>query len=371
MKKKIALFGLCMAFIFAGMTKVKGQGNIPEVHLILPHHDVFTGNDVLLKADAKDIDGNILKAEFYLNDTRLGIDNAFPFFFDVKNLQRGTAKFAVNVTDNSGNENTSTSTIDVTDLRRADNPADSLLGLNYKYYEIAAGSGYPSESEIPKAVGATGAFDLTVKKRQDNFSISYSGFIAIKKDGFYTFEINADNQERLYIGGNIVAQKGSASIIGKKVALAKGMHSLKHDYMQKTGGSNLYLAYAGPGFAKKNISPRDLYHTGNFSIPNFNLRGPSTTSRFQAYPDSVYFETFNITGIAKAEFYQGSTLLGTKYNNHPIYGYDFGWKRPAPGYYHLSARAYTPNGEVSYTNVHTVLVEGDSNIPSTVSLQPL
>ncbi|HXH61888.1 MAG TPA: alpha-L-fucosidase [Fimbriimonadaceae bacterium] len=92
----------------------------------------------------------------------------------------------------------------------------------------------------------------TVALGQDRFpeytGLRLEGTIAVTATGVYRFELTSDDGSQLWIDGELVVDNDglhSPSAKTGAVALAKGAHSVRVDYFNKTGGSALSLSMAG------------------------------------------------------------------------------------------------------------------------------
>ena len=121
----------------------------------------------------------------------------------VTGLVAGTYQFQLKITDNNG-----ASAIDVilitvnpeTSLLPAVNPANTVNGLDYKYYESGSGwSVLPIFSTLtPVKTGTTTNFDISLANRSITFSFNFTGFINVPADGQYTFYTTSDDGSNLY-----------------------------------------------------------------------------------------------------------------------------------------------------------------------------
>ncbi|HSR87732.1 MAG TPA: PA14 domain-containing protein, partial [Pontiella sp.] len=79
--------------------------------------------------------------------------------------------------------------------------ANRVNGLNYHCYEGRAWTRLPNVDHMTAvASGAVDNFDIAVRSRDNHVGLLFSGFIAIPKDGNYTFYVRSDDGSRLFIG---------------------------------------------------------------------------------------------------------------------------------------------------------------------------
>lgn len=140
-------------------------------------------------------------------------------------------------------------------------------GLKYEYYEGTWNSLPDFDSLTPVASGIAQNFDVTLRQRNDNFALRFTGYIEIKTAGIYTFYTNSDDGSNLYIDDVLVVNNdglhGAQDAMGT-INLTAGRHKIAVGYFEKTGSEILTVSFAGPGIAKKQI-PVNLLFRCNFS----------------------------------------------------------------------------------------------------------
>ena len=146
-------------------------------------------------------------------------------------------------------------------------PAEKALnadsGIVFSYYE----GDWDEMPMLPKLRslkrGVVRNFILSPRKGSEHFAFEYNGYIAIPSDGVYTFYTESDDGSRLYVGSTmIVDNDGLHGMIEKKgiIALAKGLHPLKVEFFQKSGGMGLNVALQGPAMRKQSVPDSLLFH---------------------------------------------------------------------------------------------------------------
>jgi hypothetical protein len=104
---------------------------------------------------------------------------------------------------------------------------------------------------------------LGVEPFPEYTGLRLEGTIDVGATDVYRFNLASDDGARLWIDGELVVDHdGLHSPSGRTgaVALAKGAHSLRVDYFNKTGGAALSLAVAGSGTPLVEVSPTSLRH---------------------------------------------------------------------------------------------------------------
>src|SRR4029078_4059496 len=85
------------------------------------------------------------------------------------------------------------------DTKPADKAENIIAGLEYKYFEDKYDLIPDFDGLKPKETGMVEKFDLSKKKREDNYGFKFSGLIEIEKEGAYNFFTSSDDGSRLYI----------------------------------------------------------------------------------------------------------------------------------------------------------------------------
>ncbi|WP_299436708.1 carbohydrate-binding protein [uncultured Aquimarina sp.] len=135
-------------------------------------------------------------------------------------------------------------------------PSNLSSGINYKYYEGSWNSLPNFNSLSPISTGVASAIDLSNTRSQDNFGLTFDGFINVPSDGSYTFYTTSDDGSSLWIDGvKVVDNDGlhGAREESGTVCLEAGHHKIEVQFFEKTGGNVLSVAYEGPGISKQNV----------------------------------------------------------------------------------------------------------------------
>jgi alpha-L-fucosidase len=149
----------------------------------------------------------------------------------------------------------------------APRPATSAEGLgngvSYAYYE-GDWDELPDFSKLaPVKQGYLERFDLSPEVKAEYFGIEYAGFIRVPTDGVYAFYTDSDDGSSLYVDGTKVVDNdglhGMKEVKGV-IALASGLHPIRVDFFQKSGGVDLKVSYEGPATKKQAIPAVMLYH---------------------------------------------------------------------------------------------------------------
>jgi len=101
------------------------------------------------------------------------------------------------------------------------------------------------------------------QKRENEFSLVFTGFLELPKTGVYTFYLTSDDGSTLDIGQEpLINNDGVHGDIERtgEVALAKGYHAFKLRYFQNLGGRSLKLLVEGPGIPRQEIPSEWMFH---------------------------------------------------------------------------------------------------------------
>ncbi len=141
---------------------------------------------------------------------------------------------------------------------------DLLPGLRYACYEAVLDDDLPAYDKAePKARGVTPKIDVSVRTRDDQFSLRFDGIIWLPEAGEYSFYTTSDDGSRLYVDGQLVVDNGGLHGPEEKsgtVRLAVGGHRLTVTFFEQGGGEVVTAAWQGPGVTKQEIPPEVLFH---------------------------------------------------------------------------------------------------------------
>jgi hypothetical protein len=143
---------------------------------------------------------------------------------------------------------------------RLENPA---AGLKAAYYE-------GSWSKLPDFDTMTtlrnfisNSMTLPEFAREEDFGLTFDGYIEIPKDGLYQFYLSSDDGSTLMIGDSLVIDNdglhGEGDVAGE-IALKAGYHTIKVFMFQAKGDRALALSVAGPGIEKIAVPGEWLFY---------------------------------------------------------------------------------------------------------------
>jgi len=137
-------------------------------------------------------------------------------------------------------------------------------GLRYEYFEARLDTGNPDWPGVsPAAAGSTEDFDISVRQRNDNFGLRFSGTLEIPEAGHWSFALTSDDGSWLEVDGKMVVDNGgvhgSKRITGG-VDLEAGAHSIRVSMFEHGGGEQLTVQWQAPGAEFAPIPAEALSH---------------------------------------------------------------------------------------------------------------
>jgi signal transduction histidine kinase len=112
-----------------------------------------------------------------------------------------------------------------TNMDRATGRVYLSPGLDYRCYEGMEWRVLPDfQKSHPTKTGVVTNLDLSVRTRNDNVGLEFSGLITIPREGVYTFHLTSDDGGRLFVGGATmkvrVLGKGPAPVAAEQLPAA-------------------------------------------------------------------------------------------------------------------------------------------------------
>ena len=135
-------------------------------------------------------------------------------------------------------------------------------GLAYAYFEgdwdrLPDFKGLAAVKE-----GTLSNFSFSPRNQVEYFGFEYSGFVRVPEDGVYAFYTDSDDGSRLFIGETMVVDNdglhGMREVRGV-IALAAGLHPIRVEFFEKTGGDGLAVSVKGPKAEKKPVPDSMLF----------------------------------------------------------------------------------------------------------------
>ena len=136
-------------------------------------------------------------------------------------------------------------------------------GLRYTVFELNPVSTLDLQKAKGVKSGTTDAIDLSAITRKENVGLRLEGYIKIDKEDVYQFYLASDDGSRLFISGEEVIDHDGLHGNDEKqgaIALKKGYHSFRLDFIQATGGIDLKLQYGSSSIQKQPLPASILYN---------------------------------------------------------------------------------------------------------------
>lgn len=140
---------------------------------------------------------------------------------------------------------------------------DEDAGLNVSYFEGEWNELPDFESLTPVFQEVASVPTHTIRNRDDNYALLFTGSIQIAESGEYSFYLSSDDGSRLVLDGQeLIANDGVHGVVeGVGYAmLSVGEHPIQIEYFEKDGGQFLTLKYEGPTIEKQIIPVKRLSH---------------------------------------------------------------------------------------------------------------
>jgi alpha-L-fucosidase len=136
-------------------------------------------------------------------------------------------------------------------------------GVYWEYFE----GDFKSCDELSDAIdiGASSNFTLKLAKREEHYGLRFRGFVTVPTTGVLTFYTTSDDGSSLWIDGVKVVDNDGLHGPDEKsgaIALEKGLHAIRLDYIQDTGGAELKVHWQGPDVPKQPIGDTGLRRVG-------------------------------------------------------------------------------------------------------------
>lgn len=339
----------------------------------------FTVN-VLNVPEAPKVDGKLFTATNAMaNGTSLGNVTS------VLEAGRAVSSYAI-VAGNDGHfAITSAGSVTVSNAATLPNPG--VIVLTVKVTDSVGQTGYGNVSVLcntttgiyderwvtqqmsgsPSSTGIRTSFNMPTNVAS-NFVRRVSGWVVPPKSGGYTFWIASDDSSTLFLSSDRSAAnkvpiasvsdytsaqqwtKYSSQQSAVIILEAGKPYYIEAIHYEGGGSDHLAVAWSGPGINQQVIPGANLMP----NVTNITVTQPASQAPIIALTaptnneSMVVHGTYNITAsvtenantIAKVEFLDGVTLLGTDYTAP----FSFGWANPTPGPHTLKARVHYQSG---------------------------
>ncbi len=148
--------------------------------------------------------------------------------------------------------------------RIPENPQGIEKGLAIQVFEGMWDTLPDFDALKPVATGVVEQFDLSKRRREENYALRFTGYIDIPREGTYTFHAASDDGTRLRIGNEeVVTNDGVHGVkeASGEIALKAGRHAITLLYFQGAGPAALEVLWEGPDLPKQKVPAAALTHT--------------------------------------------------------------------------------------------------------------
>ena len=194
-------------------------------------------------------------------------------------------------------------------------------GLRYSYFEGAWGELPDFKSLKALETGITGTIDLSVKKRNHDYGIVFTGLLNIPETGVYKFILSSNDGSKMILSGKILSNDGLHGIEEKSmdIALAKGLHSIEVQYFQAGGGDIIKLEWKTKD-KNRSVIDKDYFSICDTKNPNQETTGNNTIDKatldewsapyrnWHYFAGSVVPSDFRIPGYEKFQNFDVPTI---------------------------------------------------------------
>ena len=152
----------------------------------------------------------------------------------------------------------------VTPQQASKNTGKLNAGLFYTYFE-GSWSKLPDFSTLePVGQGVATSVQLEgYAEREDKIGLVFEGYVEVPSTGIYTVYTESDDGSRLYVNGSMVVDNdglhGKQTRTGQ-LALEKGLHAVRIEFFENTGGEYLKASMVGDGFPVELLKTGSVFH---------------------------------------------------------------------------------------------------------------
>ncbi len=143
-------------------------------------------------------------------------------------------------------------------LRRALEP-----GLRVQRFEGGWQTLDQLQDREPVSESTVTAVDAAPRTRDEHVALVFRGFLDVPTDGVHEFFLTSDDGSRLFVDGDLVIDNDGLHGLQERAAavgLRAGLHRLRVEWFNATGGLGLALEWAGPGLPRVPLAGSVLGH---------------------------------------------------------------------------------------------------------------
>ena len=158
-------------------------------------------------------------------------------------------------------------------------PSSGAGGSNGLAYAVYEGDWpwVPLFDDLTAATTGTAAtIDLSVRTRDDDVGVAYSGYVGVPSDGDYTFFLTSDSGALLRIHEATVIDDDfnhDGTEQSGAIRLQRGLHPISIAYVHTNGSHALDVQYSGPSISKQTIPASAFYLTATGRVTTAATNG--------------------------------------------------------------------------------------------------
>ncbi|MCC5848328.1 MAG: immunoglobulin domain-containing protein [Verrucomicrobia bacterium] len=248
-------------------------------------------------------------------------------------------------------------------FRSPENPAQTVSGLSYTYYEGVYNQLPEWGSQLPVKQGAVDTFSVAPRDRDSNYGLVYEGYLEVPANDVYTFTLRSRDGSSLYIGDTRVVNndglQSQASPASGNIPLNAGRHRIRVEMFNRDGNGLLNVEWSTLSSPSALIPASALSRTDPASVtpPAVSITYPTTGMLAIVGSNlEISADASSPNGIDRVVFFIGSAYLGED-SSMP---YTFNWSNLPVGSFFLSAVAYDTLGNLTVSE--TALLDVTSPI---------
>ncbi|MFZ5979036.1 MAG: glycoside hydrolase family 38 C-terminal domain-containing protein [Candidatus Zixiibacteriota bacterium] len=154
-------------------------------------------------------------------------------------------------------------TVNKLTLREAVTVTGFAAGLTGKYYEGEWERLPDFDSVTSVAEFIADAVAIPDIARDENYALTFEGFVMVPQDGVYAFSIHSDDGSRLYISDTLLVDNDGAHgdyDMAGLIGLKAGYHRFTAQMFQGVGDEALGVSLAGPSLARRALPASMLFY---------------------------------------------------------------------------------------------------------------
>ena len=124
-------------------------------------------------------------------------------------------------------------------------------GITAKFYANRYWRG-PAVVRVERQINLDFMTAASASLPQQEFSVEWSGWLRIDRDGQYAFDLRSDDGSTLELDGHLVVDAGGVSFPTRQTAtisMTRGLHQIRLRFVQTDGAYEFYACWTPPGEA--------------------------------------------------------------------------------------------------------------------------